>query len=174
MAGSHPPTNMWVESQCWYLEKKAKAAPTCESQFITACQTKRRKKTNVSVGAKSTGGGGMPPGIAGGGRKLTFSKIQHFALLYIFWLGTDLDLPLYGSPLNPITISFHDYTIIFSLSNGIKALEPPKRPFFLIHSQPNNSFFRPRTYLKFIFSQRNALLKNKKKMRPGPVASKQN
>ena len=112
------------------------------------------------------GAGSGRRGSWGGGGKLTFSKVQHLALLYNVRLGTDLDLPLYGSPLNPITISFHDYTIIFSLSNGIKALEPPKRSFFLIHSQPKNLFFRTRTYFftkKFVFSQRNALLKNKKK-----------
>ena len=98
----------------------------------------------------------------GGGRKLTISKVQHFALLYMFWLGTDLDLPLYGSPLNPITISFHDYTIIFSLSNGIKTLEPPKRPFLLIHSQPKNGFFRSRTHFFAIFRKKTRFWKTKK------------
>ena len=126
---------------------------------------KRRTKTNVSVGAKSTGGGVMPPGIAGGGgRKLTFFKVQHLALLYLFWLGTDLDLPQYGSPLNPITISFHDYTIIFSLSNGIKALEPPDRSFFLIHHPPKNALFDIKTHFfakKHMFSPKNVLLQKK-------------
>ena len=82
----------------------------------------------------------------------------HLALLYPFWLGTDLDLPLYGSPLNRITISFHDYTIIFSSSNGIKALEPPDRPFFLIHFQSKNAFF----YQKSILHRKTHLLRKKK------------
>ena len=70
----------------------------------------------------------------GGGKQFTFSKVQHLTLLYLFGPGTDLDLPLYGSPLNPIAISFHDYTIIFSLSNGIKVLEPLNRYSFFTPS----------------------------------------
>ena len=42
--------------------------------------------------------------------KLTFSKVQHLPLLYPKPVGTDLSTPLYGSPLNPITISFRDST----------------------------------------------------------------
>ena len=92
-------------------------------------------------------------------------------LLYPFSLGTDLDLPLYGSPLNPITISFHDYTIIFSLSNGIKALEPPDRPFFSIHFQQKNTFFDKKIFFvkKHIFFAEERVSnkkEQKKKSRP--------
>jgi hypothetical protein len=55
---------------------------------------------------------------------------------------TNLSTPLYGSPLNPITISSQDSTTKIPLSNGIKALEPLNRPFFLIHIQAKNAFFQ--------------------------------
>ena len=84
----------------------------------------------------------MPPGIAGGGREKTYILQGPAFATFIPFLTGDTSRPTPVRVVNPITISFQDSTTIFALSNGIKALDPPNRPFFLIHLQPKNGSFR--------------------------------
>ena len=104
-------------------------------------------------------------------RKLTFSNVQRFTVSYTFRLGTDLDIPLYGSPLKPITISFQASKNIPTRSNKIKPLVFPNRHLCLIHFCWSRTHFSqkriPREKKKI--SEKEKVSRNKKKT-PAAVA----